>query len=701
MLQTRGVTPAYFVMTCLCPGVWLLSCNSLFSPISGDMPKDFSLEVGKPLALSCTVKPAKFSLGKNRTYEASGSKLALKFNGSYVPQDKLIYEGSSVLLRKEEAELNDSGSYYCMLKFPDHAFHVCATQVTVGELPLPVEDFKCISYHYKNLTCSWRNPDSNIRSSYVLSAIFGPIGSHQGSPRECPKAKELRTPSSCTWNLSSTPVYRKEAPRFRFVLTGRNELGSKNWTYSYDHLSILKLSEPRDFKSIAVTKRGVTIRWKAPVERMENPKLEVAYEIGYLSQYEQEWKELHILNKTSVMVQGLEPYTNYTFRLRARASKSAIPEPWTGAIYMVKETLPDVPYGPPKISPCGFKVQNYQSKRSITLNFAAISKKQWSGITLKYLVECCEEMSPEEQCENKTTQVPTATFDDLRQSTAYNFRLWSLNEHGISKNHSNIRVGKHDDLMSAPQDIKVMALSSGEYEVSWRPSTSPSASWFYSNDSSAPSKTEEAGYGSEEAPPQGYTVFWCPRMLPWFYGCDQSLEWRRVPPNVTSTVLELEPGKLYQFAVAAQSKPKTSEMAWTSCVVPVSKELGKINRVSLERDGAHSLRMRWQLECSALKTLVERYQIEVCTVTRKYRNMALRDAAGCMYSKYDINSCKAYNVTNADAEEQLLGGLDTDSVHRAVIRALSNGRLTEDSPAQCASTSNTVCSVLEHYREVE
>lgn len=72
-----------------------------------------------------------------------------------------------------------------------------------------------------------------------------------------------------------------------------------------------------------------------------------------------------------------------------------------------------------------------------------------------------------------------------------------------------------------------------------------------------------------------------------------------------------------------------------------------------------------------------------------------------MYSKYDINSCKAYNVTDAGAEEQLLGGLDTDSVHRAVIRALSNGRLTEDSPAQCASTSNTVCSVLEHYREVE
>lgn len=57
-------------------------------------------------------------------------------------------------------------------------------------------------------------------------------------------------------------------------------------------------------------------------------------------------------------------------------------------------------------------------------------------------------------------------------------------------------------------------------------------------------------------------------------------------------------------------------------------ELEKITQVSLERDGPHSLLMRWQLECSALKSFVDGYQIEACAVADKYRNMALHDAAG-------------------------------------------------------------------------
>lgn len=650
------------------------------------MPKDFSLKVGDPLVLNCTLTVSKFTLpslfGGNTTYEVNGSHLALKFNDSYVPQDRLVYGSSSILFRKDSAEYSDTGTYYCNLRVPDRTLHVCATLVTVGEKPLQVEDFKCISYFYRNLTCSWRIPEANVRSNYTLGEMFAPLESHKGFSRECPSIPELRTPSSCTWNLSSSPSYRKEASRFHFILTGRNDLGTRNWSYVFEHLEILKISEPTDFERSAVTERSITVSWRPPVEQSENPKLQVSYELGYLSQYEDEWKELHILDQTSHMVQGLTPYTNYTFRLRARASRAVMAELWTKSVFLVQETLSDLPDTPPRISRSGFKVQNYQSKRSVTLNFETITKKHWCGATLRYLVECCEDDPLEDKCENKTSQVSTVTFENLHRNAAYKFRLWSLNENGVSKVHSSVHVDRHDDLMNAPQDIKVMALSSGEYEVSWRPPAKTSHAQSGPSTSSSPVPEEE------EASPPGYTVFWCPRMLPRSYSCNQSLEWRRLAPNVTSTVLLLEPDRVYQFAVAAQSMPKASEMAWTSCVIPVSKELEKITQVSLERDGPHSLLIRWQLECSALKSFVDSYQVEACAVADKYRKMALHDAAGCQYSSYDPQSCKVYNVTNADAEELLLDGLETNSVYRGVVRAFSNGKLTDDSPVQCARTES-------------
>lgn len=57
-------------------------------------------------------------------------------------------------------------------------------------------------------------------------------------------------------------------------------------------------------------------------------------------------------------------------------------------------------------------------------------------------------------------------------------------------------------------------------------------------------------------------------------------------------------------------------------------ELEKITQVTLEKDSAHSLLMHWQLECSALKSYVNSYQIEACAVLPRHQKMALHDAAG-------------------------------------------------------------------------
>ncbi|XP_075528311.1 cytokine receptor domeless [Dermacentor variabilis] len=667
------------------PGAHTSLCKSVFSPISGDMPKDFSLKVGDPLVLNCTLETPEFSISSRR-YSVNGSHLEIKFNDTKVPGELLSVGEMWVALRKERSEYSDTGNYNCNIRVAtDKVFHVCATQVTIGEPPLPVENFRCISYYYKNLTCYWEPPPNSVKTEYRLGEMFAYTRTHKGFYRLCPKAGHSGNGSYCSWTLGSSPPLRKETTLFRLVMNGTNALGVRNFTYTIEHLKIVKISEPTEFKCSAVSKRSVTLSWNASIEQRENPKLLVIYEIHYQSQYESNWKTVEVFNKTSLMIQNLNPFTAYTFRLRGKASKAVREELWTDDVVLSQTTLKDVPEAPPRISRSGFKVQNYQHRRTIMLNFEALPEKKWGGATLQYLIKCCEEDVPEDSCENKTVEMPTVMFEGLFRNSRYNFQLWSLNEIGFSRVHSSLQVDKYDELINVPQDIEVVAHGSGSYVVSWR---APSARVPVLTSSTSISAEEEHA-ASSELGPVSYTVFWCPRMLPRSYSCNESLKWQKTELNTSSIVLNLDAGNVYQFAVAAQTVDKASEMHWTTCVIPVSKELEKITQVTLEKDSAHSLLMHWQLECSALKSYVNSYQIEACAVLPRHQKMALHDAAGCLYSKYDPKTCRVYNITDRDDEEHVLDGLSSNAVYRAVVRASSNGKLTEDSPAQCAKTEGT------------
>ncbi|KAH9366377.1 hypothetical protein HPB48_018138 [Haemaphysalis longicornis] len=633
------------------PGVYASVCRSVFSPISG-----------------------------GRSTQVNGRHLEIKFNDTQLPSELLSTGDLWVAYHKNRSEYSDTGNYNCNIRVDGIVFHVCATQVTIGEPPLPVENFRCISYNFRNVTCYWEPTPNSVKTEYKLGEMFAYTDKHGGFYRECPLKSHVNNVSACAWSTNSKPVFRKESSEFRFVLTGTNALGERRFNYTLRHLAIMKVSEPSEFKSSAVTKRSITLSWNACAEQRENRKLLVVYEIP-------------LCVAVRVKVEDLLPYTTYTFHIRARASEAVFDELWTNNVTMAKRTLKDVPEAPPRISRSGFKVQNYQGRRSIMLNFEALPQKLWAGTTIEYFIVGCEEGMPDDGCENKTVAMPTVTFDGLFRNSRYNFRLWSKNEIGLLQGRLQPpRRQWPTRVINTPRDIKVVALGSGHYEVSWHapsprvPATLPSSS------TSTSAEEGEGGSGGEVAAPLGpvsYTVFWCPRMLPRSYSCNESLEWRKLELNASSTMLRLDPSNVYQFAVAAQSAGKASEMHWTTCVIPVSKELEKITQVTLERDSAHSLLMRWQLECSALKSYVESYQIEACAVLQRYHKMALHDASGCQYSKYDPKSCKVFNITDPDDEEEVLEGLAANTVYRAVIRASSGGRLTEDSPPQCARTEST------------
>lgn len=621
------------------------------------MPKDFDLLEGSPLLLNCSLTVSQFKVS-NQTYEVNGSHLVFKFKNNQIPQDQVVTGPMSIVYRKERTTLDDAGMYYCNIRYPDRTFHVCATTVSIGDVPPPVEDFRCISYQLKMLNCSWKNPHTTVKTDYTLGERFAFSSTRPGFYRKCPIVAPNKT--ACAWTLSSLPPLRKEAETFRFVIAGNNSLGVRNWTYDMDHFEILKVSAPRHFVCSAGTKRSLTINWEAPVETDEARNLSITYQIHYESEYESRGKVVEV-QKLSTMIQKLHPFTEYTLALRAKSSSAAMSDLWSDEVSLKHKTLPDVPEMPPRISPSGFLVQNFKTKRSILLNFEAVHRKYWGGATLNYIIQCCNDSTPR-SCINKTSEIPMVTFDGLLHNVGYNFQIWSQNENGISKEHSSVRVDRFDNTLGVPEGIEVTAMSSKKYYVSWK---------------------MPSGYEDEDLT---YTVFWCPRMLPRSYACNQSLHW--VTTNSTFEELELEPDHVYQFAVAASSGGRASGMVWTTCIIPVSKGLERISQMTLEKDGAHSLLMRWQLDCGAQKPLVDSYQIELCRVPTEYRKIALHDNTGCAVSLYKPNECLTYNVSNPDAEEYVLDGLDPHTAYRGVIRIFSNGKLTIDSPAQCAATDS-------------
>ncbi|XP_064477430.1 uncharacterized protein LOC135391209 [Ornithodoros turicata] len=642
------------LLTCVISS-WAMACTGIFRNIEGDMPSDFNVLEGGPFGITCNISIGNVTVA-NSTFEVNGNFLEFKFNNHVIPEDRIIRGRSSITYRKSVMTMADEGAYYCNLRFPTQLFHICATQVGVGTLPPPVENFRCVAYYFKSLNCSWELPSTSITTHYTLGEMFAPAGSIPGFYRYCPEVSDDKM--SCSWALNSKAPFRKETRDFKLIMTGNNTLGVSKWNYTYNHFAILKVSEPNKFDCSAVTTRSATLSWNDPEEVRELPSLQVVHRILYRSEYEHEWKVLETVNNTK-MIQNLHPFTNYTFLLASRSSNTALSDPWSNNVTLVQMTLPDVPERAPAISPSGYMVQNFKSKRSVILNFESLSREYWAGATLNYVIQCCEVNVPR-TCFNKTSEDPTVTVDGLQQNVSYEFKIWAQNENGVSKSHSTIQIDRYDELLGAPENIEVTALTPKEYRVSWR----------------APSEFVEDDLT--------YTVFWCPRMVPRSNACNDTLRW--LTTNNTSEKLELEPDHIYQFGVAANSSDRASGMVWTTCIIPVSRELEKITQVTLEKDGPHSLLMRWQVECGVQKLLIDGYQIELCEVTSEFRKSALHDSSGCQQAHYKPSECHIYNVSDPVVEDSILDGLKPRTTYRGAIRIFSKGSFTVDSPVQCAVT---------------
>lgn len=99
-----------------------------------------------------------------------------------------------------------------------------------------MDDFKCISINYENLTCSWTAPQNYVKTSYKLTYhLSGRASRHHNYDCPTPPKADENGRMSCFWNISTSPQYRQAHEYFFFNLIMNNTFGTNKMETDFNN----------------------------------------------------------------------------------------------------------------------------------------------------------------------------------------------------------------------------------------------------------------------------------------------------------------------------------------------------------------------------------------------------------------------------------------------------------------------------------
>lgn len=233
------------------------------------------------------------------------------------------------------------------------------------------------------------------------------------------------------------------------------------------------------------------------------------------------------------------------------------------------------------------------------------------------------------------------TFKNLSALTAYNFRIYSVNDIGESLGFSEITVEKQERMPERPKNFQALSYGDGRYELHW--DKIPSV--------------------------KRYVVSWCPAARNDLSRCSGQLNSSIVSNGIPAKTLPNLNASEYSFAVSsvigAYRGDRASDMTWASCIVPMAAP-GKPGKLpfSLSAIGTDSLRLQWKLNCPGLHVVISRFQIIYCRLSSKN--------GSCIDKKEMV-------VNNSRAESYTLKGLHQDAYYRVSMLMWSDNTAGEES----------------------
>lgn len=203
------------------------------------------------------------------------------------------------------------------------------------------KNFRCLSWHYYSLTCTWDPPEYYVKTSYDLKQIaYSSVAYH------CP-TKPNNT--ACTWTLSDVPPYRQHTPTMYFRLYSSNQFGDHSQNFEIDHFAILKPDKVTELIISDVTASSVELQWLVPAHFDDSEEDELyprlVYEILVIPKdYPQSNTTLTIESKRTYNVTELIPYTPYVFSVRCKTSRAKDEQMWSEYTSVTTSTKQDGKY---------------------------------------------------------------------------------------------------------------------------------------------------------------------------------------------------------------------------------------------------------------------------------------------------------------------------------------------------------------------
>ncbi|KAL6427265.1 hypothetical protein ACFW04_008687 [Cataglyphis niger] len=551
---------------------------------------DIIIKYGNPLRIMCVLNETyvnKHFPGKN-----SSNLIFFRNDKKMEPEYITVINRTTIMLYNELPPPGDN-MYYCQLNLSNKDVGVCLNKVVIGYEPKVPSNFTCTSYNWENITCTWETEKNYVQTSHDLMFKFN--GGRRGVRRYYPCPAENTKKNSCSWTQYSSPMYRQTYENFTFIMFVHNQFGNISDVHRIDHFAQVIPAKPVNLSVINKTSNSATLYWELPFPLQSFPP-GINHKIMYQNQwdYKKDWEVIIIdtdprLSKRFFNLTGLK-YANtvYDVRVYLKSAKAIGENMYSEPSVITFRTLPILPSFPPRTDIGSFEIVENNGNRDIYLYWQMIPQYLENGDNFKYQINYVEENGHKITLEPIETTKAYAKFKGLSFNN-YRFKITSMNTVGINKNYTEIVIPSRDEMPHEPIAFTKMAFEGGLYELSWKP----------------PIMHKNI---------VNYTIFWCDNERDRPYQCTGYLNWTHVSRNTTVYNITVDPDKVYQFAISANTNKGSSGMIWSSCTVIHTKVLGKMKSVWINRIGSDFIEVGWKLDCSDRIGIVEGFKIYYCPI---------------------------------------------------------------------------------------
>lgn len=537
---------------------------------------DIYVLYGDNLTILCTA---------GRNYTSNDLVFMLKGN----LQESEIVNSTTIKLFKEHPRERLRETYYCR---NNKTKKIALASVYVASPPKNVKNFKCVSKNLEILNCSWTTPDF-VFTNYTLTFL---INDNPVMPCEANVVPNSLT-KYCSWNTSSTPMYRQQEETYYFSLVARNAFGNKTQNFVLDHFSVVKPDPPMYLKNSSYTAHSVLLHWEIPNNIFDflpdGVEHKIEYQIAKIDNTSYfrsvNTSGLPTTNKTYKFNLTELPYAHmkYGVRVYIKPKRAKSDEFWSDFNNLVFYTASERPRRPPDMIAGGFDQNVYDHSRMVYVYWKQLEEYEEAGANFTYKVVVMQGSRSYTYWPEKDKSLG---YLNLRKATleAMQISVWSYNEIGQSVESSHLYIPPERETGSLQlTSFTKLAYENGTYELSW------------------------VGIPNID----NYTLFWCHHNATDI--CNGRINFATLDSKMDRHVINLPRDYRYQFAISANYGTRTSGMIWAKC--DISKDAiamygFPISFTDHDAPGKTFVKLKWSMECTLKEGIITGYNITYCPV---------------------------------------------------------------------------------------